>query len=54
MGPKRRKSGASGQANRKRRRGLLGEAGGYDSDEDDDYAPSVPKSKPTRARKASF
>lgn len=51
MGPKRRKSGASGQPSKKRRKGLLG-AAGYDSEEDEDYAPSKPASKPTRARKA--
>jgi hypothetical protein len=54
MGPKRRKSSASaGQATRKRRKGILG-AAGYDSEEDEDYAPTAPKSKPTRARKARF
>uniref|UniRef100_A0A383W243 Uncharacterized protein n=1 Tax=Tetradesmus obliquus TaxID=3088 RepID=A0A383W243_TETOB len=51
MGPKRRKRGASGQPSKKRRKGLLG-AAGYESEEDEDYAPSKPASKPTRARKA--
>jgi hypothetical protein len=54
MGPKRRKSGGSGQVTRKRRKGILGEAGGYDSEKDEDYAPNAPNPKPTRARKASL